>query len=79
MRFILADTNKYLLPGTENIYHIATIHYGVREFIHFADTVSQQSWVEEITGGHLSEIQDDELWEGLCSFIKEKGVALFTA
>lgn len=53
--------------------HLATIHYGLREFIYFVDRQTQQSYIEEITGGSLSVIEDDNLWNDLAMHLKEHG------
>tara|TARA_R110002020_G_scaffold268819_3_gene484061 strand:+ start:16950 stop:17204 length:255 start_codon:yes stop_codon:yes gene_type:complete len=77
MHFKLADTNRYYLPNTKGQFtHLATVHYGVREFIYFADNIKMQSWVEEITGGGLREIEDDELWNTICAFLKERKIGM---
>lgn len=35
---------------------------------------TQQSWIEEVTGGHLSAIEDQELWEAIANFLDENGL-----
>lgn len=73
-RFILADERDFYLPGTNKTWsHIATIHYSTREFMYFRSNIDGQTYVEEITGGHLSMIDDDELWFSLTAFLEEKG------
>jgi hypothetical protein len=71
----LISTNRYYLPNTNNRFlHLASIHYGVREFICFKDTFEEKMYIEEITGGHLQFIDDDALAEGLSDFLRDNGV-----
>jgi hypothetical protein len=42
--------------------------------MYFVDTVTQNTYIEEITGGHLEAISDDNLWQDLASFIQEQGL-----
>jgi hypothetical protein len=71
----LVDTNRFYLPGTdERFLHMATIHHGVREFLCFQDVVTSTTYIEEITGGTLSFIEDDSLAQGLSDFLTLKGV-----
>lgn len=78
--FQLLDTNKYPLQITgeeENLVfyrweHRATIGHGCREYIIFVDHLKGQSHIEEITGGHLEQIQDESLKEALTNFAMEK-------
>jgi len=54
---------------------MATIHYSVREFICFADLDTPGLiYVEEVTGGSLSRIEDDKLAEELEAFLEERGI-----
>lgn len=57
--------------------HRATLGWNTREFMVFLDNgiikdgISLQAgqvYVEEITGGHLSKIEDDSLWQALVYF-----------
>lgn len=69
-RFVLSDTNQYPLKGTHNRWwHLATILWGFREFIYVLDSWTNNSHVEEITGGVMSKVDDDKLWEALCRFL----------
>lgn len=75
MRFQIKDKTKYPLPGTNGRFiHLATILYSVREFIYFVDKNTQQSYIEEITGGSLRTIDDDNLWNDLAQTLKEQGL-----
>lgn len=60
----------------------ATLGWNTREFMVFLDNgiikdgvVLQpgQVYVEEITGGHLSKIEDDSLWKALVYFAQSNG------
>lgn len=73
----LIDTNRTYLPvqgASKRWLHLATVHDGVREFMCFADRVSNQIYIEEITGGHLSRIEDDSLAEALADYLRDKGI-----
>ena len=59
-----------VLPRWE---HTATIGWNTREFIVMLDRLSQQAYIEEIVGGHLEKIQDDNLWSALVSFAEAHG------
>lgn len=73
--FILVDSNVFALPGTSRRYfHLATVHMGLREFICFLDALTQQCYVEEITGGQLNFIEEEELATDLTRFLEEKGI-----
>jgi hypothetical protein len=74
MKFILADTNRYYLPGQTRFLHVATVHYDVREFLCMIDSLTQKTYLEEVTGGHLETIDDDGLFSGLHEFLFNKGL-----
>jgi hypothetical protein len=42
--------------------------------MYFIDSYTGNTYIEEITGGHLARIEDDKLWEALARFIHEKGL-----
>lgn len=77
-QFQLLNTNRYYLPAGngKRFQHLATVTSasGLREYICFADHVTQQTYIEEITGGHLTTIDDDHLFHDLHDFLKEKGI-----
>ena len=78
MRFRFTDLNPFPLPGTNGKFiHLATIQYGLREFIYFTQKDTHLTWIEEITGGKLIEITDDNLWNDLAMFVTEKNVGRF--
>ncbi len=71
--FKLLNSNRYYLPNTDNRFlHLATVHHSVREYICFADTKTQNIYIEEITRGILQWISDDKLVESNSSFLTEK-------
>ncbi len=72
----LLDTNRYYLPG-QNVYlHLATITENLREWVCFADTRTNQVFIEELTFGQLDRIEDDSLAQALSDFLTYKGVLL---
>ena len=67
----LVNTNRFYLPGTHAL-HLATIVDSVREYMCFY--LDGHIYIEEITGGHLSFIEDDALAEAIHHFISSRGV-----
>lgn len=79
-RFIISDATNFYLPGTGNRFkHLATVLCGTREYIAFIDLRGGTTYIEEITGGHLEQIQDDTLWTELAAFLQEKQILAFTS
>ena len=72
--FKLADTNRYHLPGQDRFLHLATVHQNMREFMCMIDTLTQQTYIEEISGGHLEVIKDDGLFQGIHDFLLDRGI-----
>lgn len=71
----LINSNRFFLEGTQNRFlHMATAHYGAREFMCFQDCVTGNTYIEEITGGTLERIEDDALAIALANFLEETGV-----
>jgi len=71
----LIDTNRYYLPGTSQQWmHLASVHYGVREFMCFIEVSTQKVYIEEVTGGSLEFINDDMLAEELAAFLREHNI-----
>ena len=75
MGFKIINTNKFTLPNTRGRFtHIATIHGGLREFIYFVDKITYKTYIEEITGGTLKAVDDDNLWNDLAMTLKQHGL-----
>jgi hypothetical protein len=75
MRFKILDKNRYPLPGTNGRYiHLASIQHSLREFIYFLDQQTHKTDIEEITGGRMEAIDDDNLWNDLAMTLKEAGL-----
>ena len=72
--FKLTDTSIFRMKGTDTFYHLATIQHGVREYICMIEKVTQRCYIEEVTGGTLSFIEDDSLAIALSKFCEEQGV-----
>lgn len=71
----LIDTNTFPLQGTQGrCLHLATIHHGIREFMHYVDLLERKFYLEEITGGTIQTIKDNSLFEELDNFLKEHGI-----
>lgn len=76
--FKLSNTNKFSLPSTGNrAKHLATIDYGLRTFICFV-LDNSRCYIEEVSGGHLERIEDDELARELEQFLKERNLLKIT-
>lgn len=81
-KFQLLDTNRYPLAVNNEVAnlcfyqyeHRATVGYNCREFMVYVDHLKGQSYIEEITGGHLEKIEDDVLHDTLSNFALEKGL-----
>ena len=60
--------------------HRATVGYGAREFIVFIDNLPlftgeiPKTYIEEVSGGHLEQVEDDSLWEALGKFAGDMGL-----
>lgn len=75
MAFKLSSTNVYELPGTNaRFIHIATVHNSLKEYICFIDTNTNQCYIEDITGGSLKFIEDDNLAHDIAMFLQHHGV-----
>lgn len=80
--FQLISSKQYWLPGNNNgerWLHVATIGKGIREYMFFVDAQRGVSYVEEITGGNLIQISDDNLWNDITSYIQSLGLNKFLA
>jgi len=53
--------------------HRVTVGHNTREYMVFLDTLNNLMYVEEITGGHLTVIDDDPLRQAIVRFVQEKG------
>lgn len=73
MRFVLANSSIFDLPGSNGRFvHLASIHYGAREFMGFVDRTSSKAYIEEVTGGHLEVVTDDNLWTEIADYLNER-------
>jgi len=74
MRKKLISSTIFPLQGAPGWYHLATIHRGLREFMHFIDSLTGEAYIEELTGGSLTFIEDEELFIELEQFLADNGV-----
>lgn len=87
MRFKIKDSNLFLMPGNQHILHLATISYGLREFIIMAAIKGPQQgkcYIEEVVlenrdfskdvWANCKFIQDDNLAFDLAKFSEDKGL-----
>jgi len=49
--------------------HRATIGYNFKQYMAFVDNLTQQFYIEEIDGGTLRKIDNDDLFEELFHFV----------
>jgi len=68
-----ADSAKADLLPYFRWEHRATLGYSTREFMVFTDTFQQKVYIEEIVGGHLEVVNDDNLHKSLVQYSAEKG------
>jgi len=68
---ILSDTNRFYLKGTPAL-HLATVLDGLKEYICFY--LNGNIYIEEITGGHLEYIKDEEKVDEIRHFLEEAKV-----
>jgi hypothetical protein len=87
-KFELINTMQFKLPrdpDTGNVAtHLATIQWGMREFIYFRLDSTGQTFIEEVIlrptvnkGKIVAKyllIEDDNLWHDLAGFLTEKGL-----
>jgi hypothetical protein len=66
------DKSDALLPY-HRFEHRVTLGRRAREFMVFVDNITQKLYIEEITGGHLSFIEDEGLFQELYRFANLKG------
>ena len=76
----IVNNEQFGLPGTKGRFiHIATFEYqmgfGVREFLYFHDRVTRKRYCEEVIGGHLEQIKDEDLIQEFERFTLEQGLA----
>ena len=75
MRFIILDDDQFYLKGTDNRFiHLATVGFSVREFLVFQDSWTSSVYIEEVTGGSLTKIEDQSLWKALTQFVNYHGL-----
>ena len=84
-RFEVIDSRTYKLPPDNGVQatHMASIKWGMREFVYFRIDSTGQTYIEEIIlrptikGGRIvakyQRIDDDNLWKDLAMFITENG------
>jgi hypothetical protein len=71
-RFPLQVSNENDFLPYYRYEHRATLGWNTREFMVFVDHLMQSSHIEEITGGHLEKIDDEELFKALQHFAFER-------
>ena len=87
MRFYLKNTNIFSMPGNSHLVHMATIGYGLREFVAMigvAGSAKGNAYIEEVVltsidydkdvYANLKFIDDDNLANDLAEWVQEKGL-----
>jgi hypothetical protein len=71
--FRLLNTNRFYLNGTnQRFLHLASLVYGLREFMCFIDRQFTKIYIEEVSGGRLEYIKDDDLVAAIHNFLNER-------
>lgn len=74
-RIKVVNSSVFPLNGTNGRYvHLASMHKGLREYMCFIDKRLQRVFIEQISGGHLEFIEDQQLAEELAAFLQERGL-----
>jgi hypothetical protein len=87
-KFELIDSRTFGLPrdptAAVSATHLATIKWGLREFVYFRIDQTGQTYIEEVIlkptvrGGKITAkyqlIEDDNLWRDLAGFLERKGL-----
>ena len=69
----ILDSDQYALPGTNKRFvHLATVGRNTREFIYFIDRITNERYIEEITGGHLEFIEKESLAKEIEDFLVQR-------
>lgn len=72
MSIQVLNSERFFLKGTGKSYvHVATLGKGLKEYMVLLDTRVGTTYIEEITGGSLKAIEEDEEWNELVQFAKE--------
>lgn len=84
MRFKVKDSNIFPMPGNPHMLHLATIMYGLREFVVMLWAKAGKCYIEEVVintvdwtsdvFANLKFIDDDNLAFDLAKFAEEKGL-----
>ena len=77
---VISSDIRQLTIGNSSVkwLHLATIHHSVREYMCFLEVASNNCYVEEVTGGQLRRIDDEELANDLAKFCDEYGLTSIT-
>ena len=70
----LLNSNRFYLPGQTEFLHLASVSDGVKEYICFANVHNQKVYIEDISNGSPSFIEDDFLVEAIADFLTRKKV-----
>ncbi len=83
-RFKLKDTDIFKIPGNPHLLHLASVEYGLREFIVMLHRSTNQVYIEEVVletkdlardvWANLKFIEDDSLAEDLAAFAQSTGI-----
>lgn len=53
--------------------HRVTVGRNFKQFMVFVDNLDSKIYVEDITGGNLNLVEDEQTWHAVYNFVKEKG------
>jgi len=68
----IIDSSVYPLQSDQSVYHLATLVDGVREYVAFL--LDNKVYIEEITGGNLKYIDDDDIAKEAEELLLDAGI-----
>ena len=87
MRFLIKDKNIFPMPGNNHLMHMATISYGLREFVVMVGVkgdIRGKAYIEEAVLTNvdynddvyacLKFIEDDNLAHDLANWVQDQGL-----
>jgi hypothetical protein len=68
----ILDTNRFYLSGAPEYLHLASVEDGFKEYVCFYKRIGHMIYIEEITGGNLKIIEEDDKWRDIYLFLLER-------
>ncbi len=71
----ILNSDRFSLPGTNGRFtHLATVQDGLHEFLCMYDLLEHKCYIEEVIGGQLCFIEDDNVAKDIADFLCEKNI-----